>query len=295
MEFSYIAYGLVIQSSLPLPELPIGNGNKDVIIRIESIDISRIEAIDIKKGIQITSEGTYFIYENVGVFLIRRGSEIIIDPASGVEEETLRLFILGQAMGVLLHQRGKFILHGSAIAMKCGAIAFLGGEESGKSTLAAALYVHGHSVVVDDVIVVHIDNDSPIVFPGFPYLKLWPEVPIYLVDFLKTQPILYPHLKIRAYPVNRRFSSKPLPLNRIYVLDESEDKKIEPLGPQEAFMELVRHSYCAQLLSDGGASLHFLQCANLVNHIPIFRLNRPRLLSILPEVVRMVEEDLAHD
>ena len=67
----------------------------------------------------------------------------------------------------------------------------------------------------------------------------------------------------------------PLLLRRIYVLAEGQANEIEPLRPQEALVELVRHSYVARLLeATGTASSHFLQCASLANRVPICRLKR---------------------
>ena len=294
MEFSRLVYGLAIRSSLPLIELPVCGGTSDVVVRLDNIRSSDRKPANEGERHKVTSDGVFLFYEGVGTFLVRGGHEIIVDPAQDVDEGIVRLFILGPALGVLLHQRGKFILHGSAVTTNGSAVAFLGEEESGKSTLAAALYTRGHSVVTDDVIVVQIEKDCKMVFPGFSYIKLQPEMANLLGGFLKNQSISYPQLGIKAYCVDKGFPSKPLPLSRIYVLNESEDKKIEVLEPQKALMELIRHSYCARLIANEGAPLHFLQCSTLVNSIPIFRLNRPRSLSALPDVVRMVENDLAH-
>ena len=57
-------------------------------------------------------------------------------------------------------------------------------------------------------------------------------------------------------------------------------------------MELVRHSRPTTLYYNGGAS-HFLQCATLAKECTIYRLIRPRNLSLLPELVKLVEEHVA--
>jgi energy-coupling factor transporter ATP-binding protein EcfA2 len=294
MKFSHFAYGLMLNSTLALPELPVSEGVGEVTIQLGEICSFAQKTNNGEKNLRVTSEGIYLFYEGIGKFLVRKGYEIIVDPAPGVEESIVRLSILGPALGVLLHQRGRLVLHGSAVIMNGGAVAFLGEEGSGKSTLAAAMYVNGHSVVADDLVTLQIENGSSKVFPSAPRLKLSPEVAVSFGDFEKTQQISYPNLEIRSYLANKGFSALPLYLRQIYVLGESEDKKIEPLMPQEAWVELIRHSYCAKLISNGEAPSHLNQCATLVNQIPIFRLNRPRSISSLPDVVRMVEKDLAH-
>ena len=294
MKLSYVAYGLVLNSTLALPELPVSEGVGEVTIQLGNICSFARKTTDGERNHKVTSEGIHLFYEGVGKFLVRKGYEIIVNPAPRVEESIVRLSILGPALGVLLHQRGRLILHGSAVVMNGGAVAFLGEEGSGKSTLAAAMYVNGHGIVADDIATLQIENGRSKIFPGTPQLKLSPEIAVFLGDFINTQQILYPNLEIRSYLANKGFPALPLYLRQIYVLGESEEQKIEPLTPQEALMELIRHSYCARLISDAEAPLHLLQCATLVNHIPIFRLNRPRSISSLPDVVRMVEKDLAH-
>ena len=295
MKLSYVAYGLVLNSTLALPELPVSEGVGEVTIQLGNICSLAQKAVNGERNLKVTSEGIHLFYEGVGRFLVRKGYEIIVNPAPRVEESIVRLSILGPALGVLLHQRGRLILHGSAVVMNGGAVAFLGEEGSGKSTLAAAMYVNGHGIVADDIVTLQIENGRSKIFPGTPQLKLSPEIAVFLGDFINTQQILYPNLEIRSYLANKGFSALPLYLRQIYVLGESEDKKIEPLIPQEALVELIRHSYCAKLISNGEAPSHLNQCTTLVNHIPIFRLNIPRSISSLPDVVRMVEKDLAHE
>jgi hypothetical protein len=73
--------------------------------------------------------------------------------------------------------------------------------------------------------------------------------------------------------------------------------EIEPLQPQEALRELMRHWYGTrfgrQLLQVIGVTAYFLQCTSLANHISVSRLKRPLCLSALPKLARFVEEDLA--
>ena len=67
---------------------------------------------------------------------------------------------------------------------------------------------------------------------------------------------------------------------------------IEPLGGQEAFVELVRHSYAVRLLqATGAAPTHIQQCAAVVRAVPIRRLNVRRSLEELPDLAALVEKD----
>ncbi len=261
-------------------------------ITLGKVDRSPPEAVGAEGYSEATSEEAYFFWEEVGAFLVRGGREIIVDPAPGVEERVLRLFILGPTLTVLLHQRGWLVLHGSAVAIDGGAVAFLGGSGWGKSTTAAALHARGHAIVADDVTAVRLDTDRPIVSPGFPRLKLWPEAAVTVGDDPRTLPRLHPELEKRARRVTEGFSSASLPLKRIYVLAEGESQRIEPIQPQEALVELVRHSYVSRLRQAAEAPTHFLQCSRVVKTVPVLSLRRPRYLPALPDLARLVEEDL---
>lgn len=229
------------------------------------------------------------------MFLVQKGRTIVIDPLPEVEERVLRLFVLGPVLAVLLHQRGRLVLHASAVAIAGGAIAFLGDQGWGKSTMVAALYARGHRVVADDVTAIQVDPDEPLVFPGFPQLKLWPQVVGLLGEEPESLPRLGPHIEKRASRVDYRFFSSPLPLRRIYVLAEAETMRVERLDPQEALVELIRHTYGARSLKNVRTSSRFLQCVDLVRNVSMYRLSRPKSLAALPEVTRLVESDSLQD
>jgi hypothetical protein len=297
---SYVAYGLSIHSVLPLPELVAREGPGDVVIRWG--DGNRLPLETSAEGqagsyFRATARETYLFWEDMGAFSVRDGREIVIDPAPGVEERELRLVILGAALGALLRQRGYLVLHASAVAIAGGVIAFLGMHGAGKSTTAAALHTRGHRVVADDVTAIEVGTDRSLVVPGFPQLKLWPEAATALGEDMQTLHLLHPRLKKRARRVVDGFVSTPLPLRFIYVLAEGETQNIKPLRPQEALVELVRHSngsqlYGSQLIQSVGASSHFFQCARVVNNVRIRSLSRPRSLPALSDLARLVEEDV---
>ena len=291
--FSYVAYTLGIHSALPLPELVAREEAADVVVRFGRVDrpLPKVKAGEV--CFRTTAEEVTLFWEDVGAFSVRGGREIIVDPLPGVEERVLRLCILGPAFGVLLRQRGRLVLHASAVDVAGGAVAFLGKTGWGKSTMAAALHARGCYVVADDVTAVSADEDSTVVFPAFPQLKLWPDAAVAVGDVPDMLPRLSSNLEKRARRTILGFSPGPLPLRCVYVLAFGETQRIETLGPQEALVELVRHSYGAGLLQTVGASSHFLQCASIVNNVTIRRLSRPESLSALSDLAQLVEEDLA--
>src|SRR4051794_10790794 len=170
---SYVAYGLGIRSALPLPELVPKEAAADVTIRLGKANrfpsgATCVESPYRGAHYKVTQEEAYLFWEKVGSFSVRYGCEIIVEPAPGVEERVLRLFILGAALAVLLQQRGQLVLHASAVNVGLGVVAFIGGPGWGKSTMAAAMHARGHKVVADDVVAVQEEGaECPLIFPGF--------------------------------------------------------------------------------------------------------------------------------
>lgn len=294
--FSYNSYGLSICSDLPLPELRPAEHEADVVIRIGMVGYHSDEFGRIK-CLQATPDQAYLSWGRIATALVQHGREIIVDPFPDVDERVLRLLILGVALGVLLHQRGLLVLHASAVAINGNVIAFIGRKGWGKSTTAAMLHRRGHTIVTDDILALeNTDGRDPLVFPSFPQFKLWPDAVAAMGNNPEILPRLHPQVEKRAYQVSDGFASTSLPLKRIFVLDGGPTLELEPVQPQEAFLELVSHSYAPRFLGNSGITpQHFHQCARLANGLPIYRLKRHNSLAALPEIARLIEENLSRD
>lgn len=290
---TYAAYGLRICSALPLPELATAEGEPDIYVRFGAVAGPPPRHPPLDYDIYATADEIQLYWRDVGRFSVKNGREIAIDPITTVEERTLRLFVLGPALAIVLHQRGYLVLHASATELHGHAVAFLGGSGWGKSTMAAVLHGRGHNFLADDFAVIRQEASGPMLFPGFPQLKLWPESLVSLGHDPEAVPRLRPEIDKRAFHIAGAIPDLPQPLGRIYVLAEGPHPQITPLGRQESFVELVRHSYAIHLVGATGAATHFYQCAKVSDAIPLFRLNRPRSLRILAEVAALVEADNA--
>jgi hypothetical protein len=244
-----------------------------------------------------TADEVWHFVKGVGAFLVRSGREVIIDPAPDVEERVLRLLILGPVLTLLLHQRGRLVLHASAIEIGGQAVGFMGGSRWGKSTQAAMLESRGYRIVADDAAAIDTTENSCTVVPGVPWLRLWPDTIVSLGDAPESMIQLHPLVEKRGRRVAHQFSEQPLPLDRIYLLSIGSAFSIEPSTPQEALTEVMRHWKGAQfgpaLLRASNISSFFSQCATLAKNIPIYRLKRPASLAALSEVTDLIEEHLA--
>ena len=293
--FSYTAYGLTLHSDFSLPALASTAREADVTIRLGSARPLPLPPSHTAEDIclRVTEEEVDLYWEDVGRGRVRHGREIVIEPLPGVDERVVRLYILGSAMGALLHQRGLLALHASAVVAAGGAIAFIGEQGAGKSTTAAALHARGRDMLADDITAVDVDHGRPMVRPGFPQFKLWSESVASLGEDPERLPRLHPDFDKRAHRLTHGFAPGPAPLRCIYILDEGPSSTIEAIPPQEALSELLDQWYGARFgpafLHATGLSAHFLRCAHLANTVPCYRLFLRDALSELPDVVQLVE------
>lgn len=307
--YSYAAYGLKISSELFLPELIVSSHDQaqsDVAIRRGSLmgDARNAELVD--GFFRAEEHDLYFFLQQVGGLQASNGTEIVVDALPGAEDRWMRLPLLGTVLGILLHQRGLFVLHASAVEINGGAAVFLGAKGDGKSTMAATLYERGHTLLTDDVVAITSDEKgNPQVLPGFPQFKLWPDS---VAPAMGEDASLLPRLA-EGYDkcsrlVEERFAAQPVPLRRIYVLSEAESSAavdsppyVVPLTPQEAMTHLIAHSHAARfgnhMLRGKSAVRHLTQCAQIVGRVPARWLKRRRSLEALPEVAQLVEDDCA--
>jgi hypothetical protein len=281
----YKAYNLCIHSELPLPELIEAAGKPDVIVRY---GIEEDGDFEHDGGNRCRAQ-----LEEVGEFLISAGREILVNPLPDVEASLLRAVLLGPILCVLLRQRGLLVLHASCVEIEGQGIAFLGGSGWGKSTLAAAFQSQGHRILTDDVMPIDLSTGCPLVFPSYPQGKLWPEAATFLGhDSQSLAPIAQHSFKL-AYRFTDSFQSSPLPLQRIYVLAKGEAHQIEPLQPQEAFVELVRHTRVMQFMKHSDImAFHLQRCTELIRQTSFCRFTRKPDLADLSKLVRLVEDNL---
>lgn len=173
--YDYSLFGLHIRSELRLPELLAAENSAQPQVTIRLGKTPDIPANG--PGLFSTHEGLLLVIDRVGRYFIKDGSEIVVEPHPGVPEANTRLFLLGSAMGAILHQRGLLPLHANAVDCGGRAFAFMGPSGSGKSTLAARFNDLGFRIVADDVCVVSFaDNGQPQICPGVGRLRLWRDV-----------------------------------------------------------------------------------------------------------------------
>lgn len=295
--YAYRGYGLNICSALPLLGLDAADesaDDADVQIRLGRVNDSPPGGRNKGHWVLTTGGAATMFSERFGAFLVKDGREMVVDPSPGVDQSLLCAFVRGPAFAVLLYQRGRLTLHASAVAMSGGAVVFLGRSGAGKSTIARALHKRGHDIVADDIVAVQTNEKCPVVFPGFPILRLYPEVAGWQEEEAEMKDRKLPDKRRRACPITRGFARDPVPLTRVYLLDDGDENWIEPLRPSQAILEFARYTFVQPRQAEAARS-HFRQCELLARDTSMRRLHRRRLLTRLQELVRVIQDDVVRD
>jgi hypothetical protein len=229
----------------------------------------------------------------VARYYVSEGCRIVIAPEPGAEEERILIFLMGSAMGALLHQRGILILHAGAIEANGRSILFCGPSGIGKSTLAAGFHKRGYSFLADDVCAVAMIDGKPSVVPGFPRLKLWADVLRKLdkdKDQLKSVRWVQ-GLEKYFLPVESLHKT-PVAVQSVFVLGTTNADKIEitALKGGEKLNPIINNTYRLRFLNGlGGKKEHFRQCAAVAAEAAVYRAVRPMRHFLLDELMDVAE------
>jgi hypothetical protein len=251
--YTYKAYGQKIISEIKIPELPsLENENTKKLSQIKiSVERRRRAYTPTQEEgcIKANGDEIVFRWNSVGKFLVQDGRSIRIFPKPHADRGLLRAPLLGPVIAAALFQQGFLVLHASAVELEEKALAFFGRKGWGKSTLAAAFYAEGYSVLTDDVLVVKLrDESKPLVAPTFPRLKLSPKAAeLSLGDNPDDLEPVFEGAHKRARYVREKFSADLRPIGGIYVLDRGDKETSENLTKKESLMECISHSYIEKI------------------------------------------------
>ena len=294
----YRAFGFEFASEIELPGVPEASprGTPEVIIRLGSVPEETPAPDDLGPACEAGPGQFLLSIDKVARYFVRDGREIVVDPLPGANRLEVRLFLKGSAFGALLHQRGLVPLHASAVRVGTGCVAFLGDTRSGKSTLAAFLRRRGYQVLCDDGCPFEVLAESQaVIWPGFPRIKLW-------ADSLESLGIavdsVFPmHTEMEKYelPVEQITSQEPVPVRRLYVLQETRNQAhegIERINRTARLETLVMSTYRFGFMEELSRQLpHFESCSALSHSTSIYRFVRQRDLGRIDETLDCLEHD----
>ncbi|SUD41153.1 HPr serine kinase domain-containing protein [Ectopseudomonas mendocina] len=292
------AYGLSIDSDLPLPELsslsPDTVDGVDIEIRQLTLEAPEHYGALRQMGPFLWASTTCLWLQVPGVvtFLVREGRQILFEPAVGVDEDSIRLFLLGSAIGALLMQRGLLVLHGNAVRIGDRCMVCLGHSGAGKSTLATAFSQRGYEILADDVVPVTADGW---VLPGIARAKLWADSIKHLGIETTGLQRIRPMLEKFSLPLDRSPVLEPLALGGLYILDKHNlpDSTIEPLQGIQRFGWLCEHNYRPRFIDAMGLQAQrFSLCVAIAGKVKVKQIMRSSTVFDVDSLVDKILADM---
>lgn len=314
---SYRVYGLVVTSSLPLPELleeadgeracdvsiseepsPFGDGASDgggdwKPLYFEDTQSPWLSTLAVPSGfaVRFRSQAEFRVTADGSVIRCRRLGD--------TSHAALRHILLDHLLPCVLGHRGTLVVHGSCVALPAGAVVFAGSSLAGKSTTAAALAYRGHRLIADDAAVIVSSGRGSHVVPAYPGLRLWPDS----LEAVATNAPVSSHLQ---YSSKRRlgidavapmYSEGGAALRRIYFLaprpaEELTNPEILHVSARDAVLEILEHAFLLDPDDRGRLAAQFERVADSDVPSRVRRLRYPLDMSRVQDLVDVVLRDV---
>lgn len=103
--------------------------------------------------------------EGVGSFFAHNGSEVLYSVGKDADSEWVRLYLNGQVLVALLHQRKIINFHASGFVYNGMGVMVPGETGAGKSSVTLSFALHGGGFLTDDLTPVVFKDEQPCIMP----------------------------------------------------------------------------------------------------------------------------------
>jgi HPr Serine kinase C-terminal domain len=299
--YNYRVYDILLQSDIVIPEMaPVEADTAKaetalpVHISLAPVNTPPEDATQLGPFLWASNQQLWLFVPKVAKFHITKGERICVEPESGVDLDSVRLFLLGSALGALLFQRNLLVMHGNAVRVGNQCVICVGRSGIGKSTLAAKLMQRGYPVLADDVVPIDIEGFA---LAGVPRIKLWQDSAAQLKVNTKKLNRIRPGIEKFQVPLNGQYCSDKVPVRWIYILNTERRRdgiEIEPITGFQRFNPLRRNTYRLQYLE--GMKLqadHLKLVGKLASRVHLARVVRPEGEFLLDELADKILADIA--
>lgn len=285
----YHVYGDRIRSGIPLPELRPATGGSarwhfSVADHLEPIVAGEVM-------------GEEHIYANVSATLVRHPNGFRIDvPDTGAFQidsdlahihwqpnadpwwDFGRSHLLGRVLSTCLHFSGILTLHGSAVELGDGVVAFLAPSYFGKTTLARSLVAAGGRLVTDDTLPIEVVKDHVMARPG---------VQAFRVEGGSSTGRDGKHVVTEGHTLTDR----PTKVSAVYLLEtvpsltNGEPFSRLMLHPSQAVIGMMGRTKIGEMLGVREAPVLMRRVAEVAQRVPVTSLAVVRNFDLLSEVV----------
>lgn len=312
--FSYRIFDTVLNSSIPLPELPVASEENCVNLNSLVFRLSDSALFGqrdpewlhhwylpdgrVSQACGKILDNYYLRFPWLADFVIApRENTITCSPAARADNFTLRHLLLDQVIPRLLDYNGQLILHASAVRFKGQILLFLGETGQGKSTIAMALQQHGCRLVTDDCVRLDFSEEHVNCIASYVGCRLWPDSFKALNLSCYSEKELAVSGKTRLYlPLEEGGEPSSFPVKAIFFLkalpqDHSDECCfIVPVSGSEKFIDMNKHSFHLDPTDPASTRSRFQNMSRLTKSDTIFfaRLSYKKDYSVLPDICQSV-------
>ncbi len=302
----YSIFGGTLHSTVPIPELRAGGDRPDWTLTTGAEpspmpDATPLGELEIMAGCRVRlsrhAAGFRLHYDDTGSYDVARdGRRIVWYPGANPNAEAVRADITGRVLTTALHAAGLLCLHGSAVALPEGVVAFLAPKFHGKSTLALALARAGGRLVTDDILPV---NPTPPIraIPGVHQVKLWDDSADHFGLATRARASTEKHLLHDFDDDHLMFEEAPLAAIYLLAPLAPEEHESLPGGAERvrlssvtAALALVRHGALGALLGGLDAQDAFDRAASVAATVPVYQLRVQPGLDRIPRTVSRLQQ-----
>ena len=287
MELTYRAFGLNIAADFDLKIEKTQSDLPDLIIRkarfqLPPTEKTKVFRADNQAEIAVTPEFVYLYWPQMVSFRISEQS-IDYQSESKLPDGLLRVFILSEAIGIVLFLKGYFLLHGSAVEINRHSTVFLGLPGAGKSTTVAAYAVKGYPIFSDDLVAIELENSLPNVIRAFSEIKIWKDTAQLLgLDTQSLQPAWEGKEKYILKPTEDQEINEKSEVDKIVILRKPFSRIKGEIEGFEKITTLISYFPLPhQLLSGARHQQYFQLAATLSQTLPLFYKPRPKTIKAL--------------
>lgn len=292
--FVYKVYGLTVSSEFEMKEVQQCNPESAIDVRVKFANLGRMNPNGVPLNPALPPDFSFserkqvMILPAVGAFILVGLDTVLVERADGVSNELLAVAFLGPVIAILLHLRGKFVLHGSAIVYDNKAYGFVGDKGAGKSTLAAMLLKNPNvDFLTDDLLVM---TDELEALSGYQQMKLSDEALEHSnlqLGHVRSPP--HKQFPKNQFLLNHYKANRSVPVGGIYELRRDTEARTEHLELQDAMRVLLRFSYIARFVDREMSRTEKQEFLNVTSRLAfagcVKRLYVPNQISDLDQVI----------
>ena len=255
----------------------------DIIIRECALPGKEMEPVYSADNLQVNQHEFSLQVPEVGSFYVRDGKEVEYSIVQGADPDWVQLYLNGQVLVALLHQRKIINFHASSFIHDGRGVMILGETGAGKSSLTVSFALDGAGFLSDDLTPVIFKGSKPFIWPLYRDIKLRKNT-IAQLDISGEKLREAEKGTGKQYMEVNRSKVKDHPLHTVLKIEIGDSHEIEFQEPAPADkFSLLRSEICSWEMLAGmpeTEAAYLQQLLHIVEQVRFVRVVRPAEIEI---------------